>query len=75
VTSGSLFPDPDELGPKLRALADEAICFGTSSWKYEGWFGSIYSEDRYVTRGKHSKSKTRTIVPGGVRSDLPDGAW
>ena len=45
------------LAPKLRALADNAIYFGTSSWKYDGWVGSIYSRDRYVTRGKFSKAK------------------
>jgi uncharacterized protein YecE (DUF72 family) len=38
-------------------LADQGIYFGTSSWKYEGWLGSIYSEDRYQTRGKLSKAK------------------
>ncbi len=33
------------------------IYFGTSSWKYDGWLGSIYSEDRYRTRGKFSRAK------------------
>src|SRR4051812_44028294 len=41
----------------LRALAAQGIYFGTSSWKYEGWLGSIYTEGRYQTRGKHSKKK------------------
>jgi uncharacterized protein YecE (DUF72 family) len=45
------------LAPRLRALADQGVYFGTSSWKYEGWVGSIYSSDRYVTRGKFSKAK------------------
>jgi uncharacterized protein YecE (DUF72 family) len=60
----SLFPESDDpppqaarLAPKLRALAGEGIYFGTSSWKYEGWLGSIYSEDRYRTRGKLYKKK------------------
>jgi uncharacterized protein YecE (DUF72 family) len=60
----SLFPDADEsppqaarLAPRLRALAEQGIYFGTSSWKYEGWIGSIYSESRYLTRGKLSKKK------------------
>jgi uncharacterized protein YecE (DUF72 family) len=62
----SLFPEPDpdelppqagRLAPKLRALADQGIYFGTSSWKYEGWLGSVYSEGRYKTRGKHSRKK------------------
>ncbi|MFO0958790.1 MAG: DUF72 domain-containing protein [Isosphaeraceae bacterium] len=58
----SLFPeDPPpqaaRLAPKLRALADRGLYFGTSSWKYEGWLGSIYDEARYRTRGKPSKKK------------------
>jgi uncharacterized protein YecE (DUF72 family) len=50
-------PRAARLAPKLCALASEGIYFGTSSWKYEGWLGSIYSEDRYRTRGKISKKK------------------
>src|SRR4051812_34412319 len=63
----SLFPlfEPDNerppqaarLAPRLRALAEKGLYFGTSSWKYEGWLGSIYSESRYQTRGKLSKKK------------------
>lgn len=30
---------------------------GTSSWKYEGWIGQIYSRDRYVTRGRFSQKR------------------
>ena len=50
-------PQASRLAPKLRALADQGVYFGTSSWKYDGWVGSIYSGDRYVTRGKFSKAK------------------
>jgi uncharacterized protein YecE (DUF72 family) len=45
------------LAPRLRSLADEGMYLGTSSWKYPGWLGSIYSDDRYQTRGKFSKAK------------------
>jgi uncharacterized protein YecE (DUF72 family) len=45
------------LAPKLRALADRLIYFGTSSWKYDAWLGSTYSEERYLTRGKFSNAK------------------
>jgi uncharacterized protein YecE (DUF72 family) len=38
-------------------LADRCVYFGTSSWKYDGWLGSIYSQDRYLTRGKFSNAK------------------
>jgi uncharacterized protein YecE (DUF72 family) len=64
-----LFPEdnaddrPDQaarLAPKLKTLAGQGIYFGTSSWKYEGWLGSIYSPGRYMTRGKLSKAKFDT---------------
>jgi uncharacterized protein YecE (DUF72 family) len=64
----SLFPEMDRsdespppqaarLAPKLRALAAEGIYFGTSSWKYEGWLGSIFRPERYATRAKFSRKK------------------
>jgi len=34
--SDELAPQAARLTPKLRALAEEGIFFGTSSWKYEG---------------------------------------
>jgi uncharacterized protein YecE (DUF72 family) len=45
------------LTPKLRALADQGVYWGTSSWKYEGWLGSIYTPERYTVRGKFSRQK------------------
>jgi uncharacterized protein YecE (DUF72 family) len=50
-------PQAARLAPRLHVLAERGIYFGTSSWKYEGWLGSVYSEDLYKTRGKHSKKK------------------
>jgi uncharacterized protein YecE (DUF72 family) len=50
-------PQAARLAPLLRGLADEGIYFGTSSWKYEGWLGSIYSPDKYNVRGKFSRKK------------------
>jgi Protein of unknown function DUF72 len=57
TTNDELPPQAARLAPKLRYLAERGVYFGASSWKYEGWLGSIYSEDRYLTRGKHSKKK------------------
>src|SRR4051794_15763042 len=48
------------LGPKLRALAEHGVYFGTSSWKYDGWLGTIYTPERYSTRGKFSNKKFET---------------
>ena len=45
------------LAPILRRWEEQGVYFGTSSWKYPGWLGSIYSDDRYLTRGKFSKAK------------------
>jgi len=50
-------PQAARLAPRLHALAAEGVYFGTSSWKYEGWVGSIYSRAGYATRGKFSKKK------------------
>lgn len=61
----SLFPDlvPDRpafaagLGPRLATLAERGVFLGTSSWKYEGWLGTVYNPDRYTVRGKFSSRK------------------
>lgn len=45
------------LAPALKARAEQGVFFGTSSWKYEGWLGSIYARERYLTRGKFSRKK------------------
>ena len=57
---GGLFDEPnsfdrDGLADRLRALAEQNIYIGGSSWKYEGWLGQIYSRDRYLMRGKFSQ--------------------
>jgi uncharacterized protein YecE (DUF72 family) len=50
-------PQAARLAPKLRELAGHGVYFGTSSWKYPGWLGSVYSPSRYETRGKFSRKK------------------
>lgn len=57
-----LFDAPPEidrgyLQRRLRELAEQGVYFGGSSWKYEGWLGSIYTPERYFTRGKFSKKR------------------
>jgi uncharacterized protein YecE (DUF72 family) len=50
-----------ELSRATHTLAREAnLCLGTSSWKYEGWLGQIYDEQRYLTRGKLSTKRFET---------------
>jgi uncharacterized protein YecE (DUF72 family) len=47
----------DQLAVTLKRLAAQGVFLGTSSWKYEGWFGSIYERDRYIWRGRFSKAR------------------
>ena len=42
---------------KIKALAGRQVLVGTSSWKYPGWCGQLYEEQRYLTRGKFSNAK------------------
>lgn len=49
--------DRSQLQTRLADLANQQIYLGTSSWKYPGWCGSIYEEERYLTRGKFSESR------------------
>ena len=49
------------LRPRLRALASDGVYFGTSSWKYDGWLGSIYSPDRYITLGRREFIAQRVL--------------
>ena len=45
------------LRARLAELAAQNIFIGTSSWKYEGWLGQIYSRNRYTTRGRFSQKR------------------
>lgn len=49
--------DRDKLATDLRQLAAQGVYLGTSSWKYPGWFGTIYEQDRYVWRGRFSQTR------------------
>lgn len=50
------FPVQD-LKQSLDALAERNIFLGTSSWKYPGWAGLLYDEQRYLYRGKFTESR------------------
>ena len=45
------------LGVKLASLASKGVFIGTSSWKYPGWLGQVYTENRYMSRGKFSEKR------------------
>src|ERR1035437_3856090 len=45
------------LSLRLHELAAQGVYFGTSSWKYEEWLNSVYTPERYFTRGHFSRKK------------------
>lgn len=55
--------DPSASWVRLRAdldhLAAKGIFLGTSSWKYPGWIGSIYTNSTYQFRGTFSEQRFR----------------
>jgi uncharacterized protein YecE (DUF72 family) len=62
VIQSSLFgPDipgeREKLAASLQRLKERNIFIGTSSWRYEGWLGQIYTRERYLIRGRFSKKK------------------
>lgn len=42
---------------RIAALADRGVYVGTSSWKYPGWLGQIYTSSRYEYRGKFANTR------------------
>ena len=44
--------DREQIKTKAAALAAQGVFVGTSSWKYEGWLGQLYTAARYEFRGK-----------------------
>ena len=60
ATTGKDSGDMPTLAPlreRLGELASRNIFVGTSSWKYEGWLGQLYSPERYEYRDKIAKTR------------------
>lgn len=49
--------DRGNITPKLAELAQRGVYIGTSSWKYEGWLGQLYTPSRYEYRGKVARTR------------------
>jgi uncharacterized protein YecE (DUF72 family) len=49
--------DRDRMRMKAVELAAKGVFIGTSSWKYPGWFGQLYTPARYEYRGKVAKTR------------------
>lgn len=47
----------DQIQRCAASLAQCGIYIGTSSWKYPGWRGLLYDDDRYTFRGKFAESR------------------
>jgi uncharacterized protein YecE (DUF72 family) len=47
----------EQMKTRAAKLAAQGIFIGTSSWKYQGWFGQLYSPERYEYRGKIAKTR------------------
>jgi hypothetical protein len=49
--------DRERIQEQAASLAVQGVYLGTSSWKYEGWMGQLYSAERYEYRGKVAKTR------------------
>lgn len=49
--------DRDKTKVAAASLAAQGAFIGTSSWKYPGWLGQLYTRDRYVWRGRYAQSR------------------
>jgi uncharacterized protein YecE (DUF72 family) len=49
--------DRERMQARAATLAAQGVYLGTSSWKYEGWMGQLYTAERYEYRGKLAKTR------------------
>ena len=49
--------DLEQTKTKVAELATQGVFVGTSSWKYEAWFGQLYTPSRYEYRDKVAKTR------------------
>src|SRR5215510_8215650 len=47
----------DQTRRDIQWLAERGVFLGASSWKYRGWVGALYEEQRYLTRGRFAESR------------------
>ena len=47
----------EQVQRQAAALAAQGVFLGTSSWKYNGWLGQLYTPARYEYRGKVAKTR------------------
>ncbi len=49
--------DRERMRAVAAALAGQGVFLGTSSWKYPGWLGQLYTQDRYLHRGRFAETR------------------
>jgi len=49
--------DREGMKTTTARLAAKGVFIGASSWKYPGWRGMLYDENRYLTRGRFSETR------------------
>jgi uncharacterized protein YecE (DUF72 family) len=47
----------ERLAEQAANLAAQQVFIGTSSWKYQGWFGQLYDRARYEYRGRFAEAR------------------
>lgn len=52
-----MHPAAETLRHYALAAAERGVCVGTSSWKFQGWVGSFYDEQRYLWHNKFAESR------------------
>ncbi len=63
--------DRERLARQLADLAAERILIGTSSWKYEGWIGQVYTREPYLARGEFSSRRFAAECLGEYARTFP----
>ena len=49
--------DRQQMREQAASLAVQGVYLGTSSWKYEGWMGQLYTPERYHFKGKTARTR------------------
>jgi uncharacterized protein YecE (DUF72 family) len=49
--------DREQVRTQAAQLAAQGVFIGTSSWKYEGWLGQLYTSSRYEYRGRFATTR------------------
>jgi uncharacterized protein YecE (DUF72 family) len=56
----------EQFRQRIAALAADGIYVGTSSWKYEGWLGLIYSPEKYM---RYFKQRPPKLLKGRFQKE------